>query len=52
MQAGNLIFEVFPCLHAMRADFCPRAIRKTRPLEVGVSSAIADGVELGRTDAV
>lgn len=39
-------------LDAPCADFCTRAIGKTRPLEIGLAAPFADRVELGGADAI
>lgn len=52
---GNLLtflHAIFACLHTFGADLDTRTISKRRPLEVGVLAALANRVELCRTNAV
>ena len=44
--------QMFPFFHTVRADFCPRAVRKPRPLEIGLAAAGTRRVKLRRADAV
>ncbi len=39
-------------LHAVRADFRPRASGKPHPLEVGLAAAFTDRVKFRRADTV